>query len=152
MTATSLPARIIYAILAIPAAGVAAFYASMALLARYAPQFGDSALSPEGYGIFSRSLAFGAVLAFTASLVALTLPWVRLRKRRGRNGRAIFSALFILLISLGFAADHHALVYDAAVAVWLAFTMTFTFVRYGVLDRVRRPRRTRRRISRRAYP
>jgi hypothetical protein len=48
----------------------------------------------------------------------------------------------VVVASTGLAADGYSLVYNLALAVWLAYTLAFTFVRYGVVDQARRPSRT----------
>jgi len=138
MTAVSLPARIVYAVLAFPLGAAAGFYLSTPLFIKLAPLFHDPYPSMEGFGVFVMALGVGAASGLTVFLVALTLPWKRRRKRRGRAGRAIFAALFILLASLFLADQGNALIYDLAIATWLALAMSFTFVRYGVLDQPRR--------------
>jgi len=68
----------------------------------------------------------------------LTLPWKRPRKRRGRAGRIVLSLVIVMAGSLSFAGMGHALICDLALCFWLAYTMTYTYVRYGVLDQARR--------------
>ena len=48
------------------------------------------------------------------------------------------SGAFVVLASSAFADLGHPLLVDLAFAAWLAYTVTFTFVRYGVLDQARR--------------
>jgi hypothetical protein len=139
MTAVSLPARIAYAAVALPLAGAAGFYSAILLLTKYALRLPAALQDEEGAGIFILSLALGAVLAFTASLFALTLPWKRLRKRRGRMGRIVLSLVFMLVVTLGFAGLGYGPMYDLAFCAWLTYTVSFTFVRYGILDHSRRP-------------
>lgn len=140
MSEVGLPARICYALLAIPVGGAAGFYSSILLLPKLVQQFPRIAPGIDPRGFFMAALVLGAVVAFTAFLFALTLPGRRRRKRRGRAGRTIVSAIFVLLLSLIFAAQGHSLVYDLALPVWLAYTVTFTFIRYGVIDQEKRRR------------
>jgi hypothetical protein len=138
MRAVSLPARLLYAVAAIPVGGAAGFYSSMALLPKLAtilPQLnGDG----EGFGIFRIALGVGTALAFTLSLLALTLPWRRHRKRRGRGWRIAVSCALVVVSTAGLSVEGYSLIYDLAFALWLAYTLAFTFVRYGVTDDLRR--------------
>jgi hypothetical protein len=140
MSASSLPARIIYAVAAIPAAGAVGFYASLVLLPKLAGQSWYRFAPLDDQQIFLASIGVGALLAFPASLLALTMPWRRHRKRRGRVIRAILSAVLVLGVTLSFAQRGHAIAADLALTAWLAYIITFTYVRYGVLDRARRKR------------
>jgi hypothetical protein len=136
MTLVGLPARIGYAVAALPAAGAAAFYLTIWLLPILSePLIGESG----GQEIFLTALGVAAVVGFTAFLMALTLPWVRRRRRSGRGVRISISCVVVLVASLAFAGQGHAVYYDLAFAAWLAYVMAFTFVRYGVLDRAKRP-------------
>ena len=92
----------------------------------------------EGFDVFQIAVCAGAALAYTAALIGLTLPWLRLRKRRGRSLRMAVAGVFVVLASAAFANGGHRLLYDLGFAVWLGYTTTFTFVRYGVLDQERR--------------
>jgi hypothetical protein len=130
-----------YAVVAIPAGGAAGFYSSMALLPRLATTFPQMDVDGEGLGIFRIAICVGAALAFTFSLLALTLPWRRHRKRRGRAWRIGASCLLVVVTSAGLSVEGYSLTYDLAIAVWLAYTMAFTFVRYGVTDDARRSSR-----------
>ena len=85
----------------------------------------------------------GAALAFTLSLLALTQPWKRHRKRRGRAWRIAASGAVVVVASAGLAADGYSIVYDLVFAAWLAYTMAYTFVRYGVVDEARRSSSTK---------
>jgi hypothetical protein len=44
----------------------------------------------------------------------------------------------VVITSAGFAAEVHRLILDLLFAAWLAYTMAYTFVRYGVVDDARR--------------
>lgn len=135
MTLIGLPARIVYAIVALPAVGAAAFYSTIWLLPILSkPLIGEL----DGQEIFLAALGVAAVVGFTACLMALTLPWVRRRRRTGRGVRIGISCVVVLVASLAFADHGHAVYYDLAFAAWLAYVMAFTFVRYGVLDRTGR--------------
>jgi len=48
------------------------------------------------------------------------------------------SGVFVVVAAAVFADLGHTLLVDFAFAAWLAYTVTFTFVRYGVLDQARR--------------
>jgi hypothetical protein len=137
MNVASLPARIIYAVIALPAGGAVGFYSSMALLPKLAAIFPQLDPGVEGFGIFKMALGVGAALAFTLFLLALTLPWRRHRRRRGRAGRIAVSCVLVVVASAGLAGEGYSTVYDLAFATWLAYTMAFTFVRYGVIDQAR---------------
>jgi len=129
----------IYAVLALALGGVAGFYAAMweypILLLRF--QGIDADL--DGHEIFNVALGAGAVVAFTSFLVALTLPWSRPRRRSGRGVRYAISGVLVVLASLAFAGLHHRVIYDLVFAVWLAYGLAYTYVRYGLRD----PRRRR---------
>lgn len=129
-----------YAVVAIPAAGAVGFYASLVLLPKVAQIPGYPYAAMDEQQIFLASIGIGALLAFPASLLGLTMPWRRRRERRGRMLRAILAAVLVLGVTLSFAAKGHAVGVDLALAAWLAYILTFTFVRYGVLDRARRKR------------
>ena len=138
MNATGLPARMIYAVVALALGGVAGFYATMweypILLLRF--QGIDADL--DGYEIFKVALGVAAVVAFTAFLLALTMPWSRHRRRSGRGRRLAISGVFVVLASLAFAGLHHRVILDLAFAAWLAYVMAYTYVRYGLRDPRRR--------------
>jgi hypothetical protein len=144
MKASGLPARISYFVVALPLGGAAGFYSSMWLLPKLAGRYPQLDTGVNGEGFFYLSLGLGAALAFSASLLALTLPWSRHRKRRGRPWRITFSCVVVVVASAAFAAEVHGLGYDLAFAAWLAYTMAYTFVRYGVIDQVGRSTGSRR--------
>lgn len=137
MNSIGLPARIAYAAFALPLAGAVGFYSSIWLLPKLAMLLQHPDAAADGYRIFKMAICIGAVLALTASLIALTLPWRRRKKRRGRLRRIVLACVLVLIVSAGFAGQGHLLIYDLAFATWLAYTVAFTFVRYGVLDHVR---------------
>jgi Kef-type K+ transport system membrane component KefB len=130
MNAVGLPARIGYAVAALGAVGVAAFYASIWLLPHFVAQGADD---DDGYGLFRAALGIALGLGVTAALVGLTLPWKR-RKRRGRGRRIAVAAVVVVLISIGFASQEHKVIYDLLFAAWMAYALAFTYVRHGVLD------------------
>jgi len=140
MDPVSLTARIGYALVAVPLGSALGFYPSILLLPKLGKLLQQGDPRADGFSVFVSAILAGGVLAFTASAVALTLPWIRRRKHRGRTGRMVLSCVFVLLASLGFADQGHALLLDLAFTLWLAYTVTFTFVRYGVLDQARRTR------------
>jgi hypothetical protein len=137
MRATGLAARITYAILAIPAALVVGFCVTAWFLPKVAPILGIASPPPQSEDLFRLALSVGAVLAVPAFLCALTRPWKRRRQRRGRNWRLAVSAVIVVAASLAFAGLGHSLRYDLLFAVWLAYTLALTFVRYGIVDRTR---------------
>jgi hypothetical protein len=139
MKAMGLGGRIVYALVVAALAGAGGFYGCMLLFRMMWVQLEYPAA--DGAGGFSFAIGLGALLAFTGSLIALTQPGRRRRKRRGRLARAIVSSVIVLLGSIVFAAEGHAVVLDLALPVWLAYTLTFTFVRYGVLDQSSREQR-----------
>jgi len=138
MNADGLLARIGYTVVALPLGGVVGFYSSIWLLPKLAARFPQVDPGVDGRGFFNLALSVGAALAFSASLLALTLPWSRHRKRRGRPWRITLSCVVVVVVSAAFAAEVHGLVYDLAFAAWLAYTMAYTFVRYGVIDQASR--------------
>ena len=131
MTAVGLPARIGYAVAALAAVGTAGFYASIWLLPKVVAQGGDD---DDGYGLFRAALGVALGLGVTAALVGLTLPWKR-RKRRGRGRRFAIAGVIVVLVSIGVASQEHKIVYDLLFAVWLAYALALTYVRYGVFDK-----------------
>jgi hypothetical protein len=137
MKATGLTARIIYAILAVPAALTVGFCATAWLLPKVAPILGIASPPPQSEDLFRLALSVGAILVVPAFFCALTLPWRRRRQRSGRNWRLAVSAIIVVAASLAFAGMGHSLRYDLLFAVWLAYTLALTFVRYGVVDRTR---------------
>jgi hypothetical protein len=138
MSVVSLPARIGYTAVAMPIGAVAGFYSCMRLLPEYTAIYPQIDPGRDGSGIFRIAICAGAVIAFTASLLALTMPWLRHRKRRGRPSRIVISCVVVSLASIQFADQGFKLVYDLVFAAWLTYTLAFTFVRYGVVDRARR--------------
>ncbi len=110
----------------------------MALLPKLVAKYPRLDTGMSGQGVFNLALSVGAAIAFTAALFALTLPWSRHRKRRGRPWRIAASFVVVLVASVGFADMFPRLILDLLFAAWLAYTMAYTFVRYGVLDEARR--------------
>lgn len=129
MNPTSLPARIAYALTAFVAVGSSAFYAGMWAL----PKFIQDA-DQDGYRIFLLSLGFALSAGCSAGLLGLTLPWKRKRRRSGRRHRMLLSSLIVVLLSVSFASQEHQIVIDLLFAAWLAYTLAFTYIRYGVVD------------------
>ena len=139
MNAVGLPARIIYATVALPLGGAVGFYGGIWLLPRFAGAF--MRVNPsnlQGYGMFESSVELGIAFAFMAFLLGLTLPKIRHRKHRGRSQRMTIAGIFVVLASLAFAGEGHPVSWDLAFAAWLAYTVALTYVRYGVIDRARR--------------
>lgn len=138
MYAKSLPARIAYAVLALLLGGATGFYSIMLLLPELVPKYPKLDTGMSGQQVFDLAVSVGAGVALTAGLFALTLPWIRHRKRRGRLWRIVASLVVVLVASVGFADIVPRLVPDLLFAAWLAYTMAYTFVRYGVVDDARR--------------
>jgi hypothetical protein len=138
MNALGLPARIGYALVALAVGAAVGFYGSIWLLPKLVKLLQGPDAGLDEFLLFQGALGVGTGLAFSAALVALTLPWKRHRRRSGRQRRIVVSGVFVVLASLSFASQGHALTYDLAFAVWLAYAMAYTFVRYGVLDSARR--------------
>jgi hypothetical protein len=138
MRAISLQARLMYAVVAVPLGGAVGFYLSIYLLPKLSVVLTFIDTGSDGRELFEIALGVGTLLAFTAAMVALTLPWKRHRKRRGRTGRIGVTCAVVVLASVSFAAEVHSLVYDLVFAAWLAYVMSYTFVRYGVVDQQRR--------------
>lgn len=138
MSAASLPARIVYTLAALPLGAAAGFYLCMALLPQLVVKYPQLDPGRDGRGIFNIALSVAAVVAITAALFALTLPWSRHRKRRGRGMRIAISLGLVVGASVEFADLGHRPVLDLVFAAWLAYTMAYTFVRYGVLDQAHR--------------
>jgi len=138
MTAASLPARIAYTVLALPLGGAAGFYSCMQVLPQFTASHPHIDPHGDGSGIFKIAICAGASVALTLGLFALTLPSIRHRKRQGRGWRIGLSCLVVLLASVAIADQEFGLIFDLVFALWLTYTMAFTFVRYGVIDQVRR--------------
>jgi hypothetical protein len=130
MANLSLPARLGYAILAFPVVGTVAFYVSTWIW----PRFSGVDIEAHGYGIFAGCIGIGAVVGFTAFLFALTLPWKRRRRRTGRGRRTVIACVVVVFVSLVMADVDHSVIYDLLLAAWLAYSLAFTYVRYGVRD------------------
>lgn len=129
MSTSGLAARVAYAAGALAAVGAAGFYSSMWLLPKLVSGSDD-----DGYETFLLSLGIGLALGFSAGLLGLTLPWIRRRRRSGRAQRMAISSAIVVIVSVGFASQEHQLIVDLLIAAWLAYTLAFTYVRYGVLD------------------
>jgi uncharacterized membrane protein YfcA len=125
-----LAARFAYAAAALATVGAVAFYASMWLLPRFGPPTDDV----DGYAIFQSALGIGLAFGFSAALLGLTLPWRRRRRRSGRGRRTAISAAIVVFLSLVFASREHDIFMDLLFAAWLAYSLAFTYVRYGVRD------------------
>ena len=133
MHSVGLPARICYAIVALPLGGAVGFamaYWAFPAMSKFLMGWEANA-DPNKKFV---ALGWGFAVAFTAFLLALTLPWRRRKRRSGRMRRTVVAGAFVLVTSLGFAGLGHAFLYDLAFATWLSYLTAFTFVRYGVLD------------------
>jgi len=138
MKAAGLLARIAYTAVALPLGGAAGFYTCMQVLPEFTVSHPHIDPHMDGSGIFRIAICVGAAVAFSAGLFALTLPWIRHRKRPGRALRIGLSCALVVLASVGIADEGFGLIFDVVIAAWLTYTMAFTFVRYGVIDRARR--------------
>ena len=138
MNAKGLPSRMFYAVIALPAGAAAGFCACVQLLPRLAPSLGLPSPEANSEALFRLALSVGAIVAVPAFLCGLTLPWRRRRHRSGRTRRLVVSGVLVAVASLAFAGLGHRLVYDLAFAAWLAYTLAFTYVRYGIRDHRRR--------------
>ena len=134
MTASGLPARIGYALVAFPTGALLGYVAALKLLIRFGSVFEDPHPSMQGFGYFMMSLAAAATLALTASLIALTLPWSRPVKVRGRIARIITSVLLVLFAFVILSGQGHAPIFIFALTIWLAAVAYFTFIRHGIFD------------------
>lgn len=138
MSATGLPARIVYAVVATPLAATGGFYLGIFLFNRLLPGANGDLAPQPGWAEFVLSLMVGAAIAFPVFWWALTLPQLRLRRRAGRVWRTGFSAAIVLVISVMIRAEGMPLRYTVALMVWMAVILTFTFIRYGLLGGERR--------------
>jgi hypothetical protein len=138
MSAASLPARILYTVVALPLGGAAGFYSIMFLLPKLVANYPKLDTGLGGQQMYNLAVGVGTGVAFTVALFALTLPWIRHRKRSGRGWRVGSSCVLVVVASAGFAAEVHRLIPGLFFAAWLAYTMAYTFVRYGVVDDARR--------------
>ena len=138
MSAASLPVRIVYAAFALPAG----WSGGLLFLPWPCCQIRPSRYPKIDPAWMAGNLQSGLYrcgpLAFTATLIALTLPWSRHRKRRGRLMRALqfrwyLSWLHRLYLRTWVHRAHH----DLAFPHGLRYTMAYTFVRYGLLDQAR---------------
>ena len=134
MDLRSLPARIALTALTAPAGWAAGFYPCMRFLPDFVTKHPQIDPELDGSGVFRVAICAGAAVALMAALVALTLPWIRHRKRPGRAVRIGFSSFVVVLGSLVFADLGFRLVYDVLFAAWLTYLFAFTLVRYGVID------------------
>jgi cyanate permease len=138
MNAKSLPVRIVYAVAALPLGGATGFYSIMFLLPKLVGKYPKLDAGMSGQEMFNLAVSVGAAIGFMAAIFALTLPWIRHRKRRDRPWRIAASFVIVLVASVGFADLVPRLILDLLFAAWLAYTMAYTFVRYGVIDEPRR--------------
>ena len=134
MSSKSLPARIVYTAIVLPLGAAAGFYSIMWLLPGLVAKYPRLDTGMNGQEMFDLAVSVGGGVAFTAALFALTLPWIRHRKRRGRPWRIAASFVVVLVASVVFADMVPRLIPDLLFAAWLAYTMAYTFVRYGVVD------------------
>jgi len=134
MKPTDLSARILYAVVALPAGFAVGFFATAYLLPTIAVHIGIASPPAKSEDLFRLALSAGAVICVPAVLCALTLPWRRRRHRRGRTWRLAVSAAIVIGASLIFAGVEHTLLEDMIFATWLGLSLALTFVRYGLVD------------------
>ena len=134
MSAENLPTRIGYAAVAFLAVAAAGFYATIWL----APRFTRPTTDDDGYELFRTAIGVAVAVGFSAALAGLTLPWKRRKRRSGRGRRIAISCVIVVALSVAFASQDHALLFDLLFAAWLAYMLAFTYVRYGLLDRSKR--------------
>jgi hypothetical protein len=134
VTATSLPARIGYAIVVLPLGAVLGYVLALKLLIKFGAVFLDPHSSMQGFGYFMMSVASAIAFAATASLIAVTLPWKRPLRANGKAGRIVVSVMLLGLAILILAGQGHALIFVLIVIGWLAVVFYLTYIRCGVLD------------------
>jgi hypothetical protein len=137
MNGSGLAARMVYAVMALAAGAAAGFYSCMHWLPLLGPTYPRLDPQLDGSGYFKVAILVAAGLGVTLALFALTLPWIRHRKRTGRTWRTVVSGVVVLVLSLFFAEEGCGVLWDLVFAGWVAYTLAFTFVRYGIRDSVR---------------
>lgn len=138
MTATGLPARIAYAVVATPLAAIGGFSCGMFALTHGSAVWQAGLMPQPEFVEFALSLIVAAAVAFPVFWWALTLPRIRLRRRAGRVWRTVFSALIVLVTSVAIRVDGVPLRYTIALMLWMAVILMFTFIRYGLVGGERR--------------
>jgi hypothetical protein len=138
MRGLDLPLRFVYTAVAAPLGWAVGFYSCMWFLPGFTTRHSQIDPNLDGAGIFRIALCAGAAIALTASLFALTLPWIRHRKKPGRPWRIGLSCVVVLVASIFFADLGFRIIYDLLFTAWLTYLLAFTFVRYGITDRPRR--------------
>ncbi len=138
MSGTGLPARILYALGFTPVGCVAGFYVGVYVFTRLIPLLEGISDPAPGWADFVFSLLVGVGAGFSVFFYALTLPRHRLRRRGGRVWRLVWSALLVFVVAVTVQVEGVPLRYTVGLMLWLSLTLTFTFVRYGVLDKARR--------------
>lgn len=138
MSGTGLPARIVYAVVSAPLACAAGFYLGVFVLTRAVPAMEGIPQPEVTWANFVISIFAGFAVGFSVFFYALTLPRLRLRRRGGRAWRMAASAVLVLMASVMAEAEGVSLWYTAALMLWISVTLTFTFIRYGVLDKTGR--------------
>jgi hypothetical protein len=149
MRLMTLPARLLYAVLAAPAAGAGGFYFGVLLFAHLLPKLHGVDHAQPTWTDFMQSAVIGAGAAFAAFFYALTLPGVRLRHREGRVYRMTLAAVLVCVVSVLIASEGIPLIDVFGLMIWLSVTLTFTYIRYGVRDFAQDLEYQRRRRSRR---
>ena len=137
MDRMSLLARISYTIVTLPVVAAAGFYTSMQVLPQLTARHPGLDPAMDGSGIFQIAIFVGIAAALSASLLVLTLPWARHRKRHGRTWRIAVSTLAVVIASIMFADQGYGWIADLAFVAWITYTLALTFVRYGVIDQTR---------------
>ena len=142
MKAANLPVRVAYAAGALVLSGAVVFYGSMQVLPHLTRIFPGLDPDMDGYRIFKIAICSAVVIAFSLCLYELTLPGTRPRKRRGRRLRLTVTSVCVVLSTLSFNGLGLGWICDILFAVWLTYTVAYTFVRYGVLDDAKRSSNT----------
>jgi hypothetical protein len=142
MKADKLPARVAYAAGSLVLGGVVVFYGSMQVLPHLTKMFPGLDPDMDGYRVFKIAICLAVMIAFSLCLYELTLPGTRPRKRRGRRLRLTVTSVCVVLSTLAFNGLGLGWTCDILFAVWLTYTVAYTFVRYGVLDDTKPPSST----------
>jgi hypothetical protein len=138
MKAASLPTRIAYAAAAFVLSGAVMFFYCMRVLPQLTGIFPELDPEMDGYRIFKIAICAAGAMGFSLCLYELTQPGTRPRKRRGRRLRLAVAGVVVVMASLAFNGLGLGWIWDLLFAAWLTYTVAYTFVRYGVMDEVKR--------------
>ncbi|HEV2647343.1 MAG TPA: hypothetical protein VGU46_13345 [Acidobacteriaceae bacterium] len=143
MKTIGLPARALSASAAFVLVGAVIFHICMRVLPGYVANHPEYNPGIDGYGMFKTAIGIAFASGLTLSLPLLTLPGIRRRRRGGRPVRTAVACGLVVGGSLLFAEEGFSLGSDVLFAAWLAYLLSFTFVRYGLRDEARRSSRTK---------